>query len=130
MLVEMKKRYILFNVAAYVSISLSIVVVAYFVNVLLLFSNEMISPTEALFFEGIGFLLFGFLLLLGRGGINRWSQSAVILSAAAEAVYGDDTVGPDEIMRRDVWKSKGFIRTGLVLVLTGVFMFLVYFLTL
>ena len=126
----MKKRHILFNVAAYAGISLSIVVVVYFVNGLFLSSNEIISPTDALFVEGIIFLLIGFLLLLGRGGINLWSQSAAILSATAEAVYGSETVGPNEIMRKDVWKSKGFIRAGLILVIAGVFMLVVYFLTL
>lgn len=126
----MKKRHILFNVAAYTSISLSVVVVVYFINVSLLSANEIISPTDALFIEGIIFLIIGFLLLLGRGGINLWSQKAALLSATAEAVYGTDTVGPAEIMRKDAWKSKGFIRAGLILVITGVFMLAVYFLTL
>jgi hypothetical protein len=49
--------------------------------------------------------------------------------AAASAVLGADTVGPAEIMRRDSWKSKGFIRTGVVLVLTGILMIAAYFLT-
>lgn len=126
----MKKKHILLNVTAYASVSSLIVVIVYFFNVLLLSSNEIISKTDALFVEGIIFLLLGFLLLLGRGGINLWSQKAALLSAAAEAVYGADTVGPAEIMRKNSWKSKGFIRAGLVLVIAGVFMLAIYFLTL
>lgn len=126
----MKKKHILSNVAGIAGVSSLIVVMAYFVNVLLFSSNEIVSPTDAMFIEGVGFLLIGSLLLLGRGGINLWSKKAAILSATAEAVYGAETVGPAETMRKDAWKSKGFVRAGLILVLTGVFMFAVYFLTL
>jgi len=126
----MKKRRVFLNVAAHAGISSLIVVIVYSLNVLLLSSNKVVSPTDALFIEGVGFLLIGSLLLLGRGGINLWSKKAAILSATAEAVSGADTVGPAETMRKDAWKSKGFVRAGLILVLTGVFMFAVYFLTL
>jgi len=71
----------------------------------------------------------GFMLLLGRGGIDPLGKKAAMLVAAASAVLGADTVGPAEIMRRDSWKSKGFIRTGVVLVLTGILMIAAYFLT-
>jgi hypothetical protein len=82
------------------------------------------------FIEGMIFLIFGLLLLLGSGGINLWSQKAAILSALAGAMYDEDTVGPSEIFRRDKWKPKGFIRTALILIFAGAFMILIYFLTL
>ncbi len=126
----MKKRYVLLNVAAYTSISAVIVIAVYLVNIYFLSSNMLISPTDAFFIEGVISLLFGFLLLLGRGGTNLWSKKAAILSSAAEAVTGEKTVGPREIMRRDAWKAKGFVRTGLILVITGVLMLAIYFLTL
>ncbi len=126
----MKKKYVLLNVAAYASISSLVAVAAHLFNVFFLSPSTMISPTDAFFIEGIFSLLSGFLLLLGRGGINLWSKKAAILASAAEAISGEETVGPREVMRRDAWKPKGFVRTGLVLVITGVLMLAVYFLTL
>lgn len=111
-------------------ISLTVTVVFYFVNVWFFSSKEYFSPTDAFFVEGMLFVICGLLLLLGRGGINLWSLKAAVLSALAEAVYNEDTVGPSEIMRKDRWKSRGFTRVALVLILTGVFMILVYFATL
>lgn len=123
----MRKKYVLLNVAMYTGVSLVIVIVVYFFNVLLLYSNEVISPNDAFFVEGVMFLLIGFLLLLGRGGLSLWNVKGAILAATAEALYGAETVGPSETLRRDAWKSKGFIRAGLILLLTGVFMLVIYF---
>lgn len=111
-------------------ISALITVVIYFLNVWLLSGKEYFSPTDALFLEGVVFLALGLFLLLGRGGISLWSKRAAILSALAEGLYGEDTVGPSEIFRRDKWKPEGFIRLGLVLTLTGVLMIVIYFVTL
>lgn len=88
------------------------------------------TSTEALFVEGIALLLMGLLLLIGRGGLNLSTVKAAILSASAEAVFGTEGVGPAEEMRIDSWKSKGFITAGLVLIMTGLFMLAMYFLTL
>ena len=126
----MKSKSVLLNLAAFSSISALITLVTYLVNVWLLSSNELFAPTDALFLEGIIFLIAGLLFLLGRGGINLWSQRAAILSALAEAIYHKDTVGPSEELRRDKWKPQGFIRLALILILAGVFMILTYFLTL
>jgi len=123
----MRKKYVLLNVAMYTGVSLVIVIVVYFFNALLLYSNEVISPNDAFFVEGVMFLLIGFLLLLGRGGLSLWNVKGAILAATAEALYGAETVGPSETLRRDAWKSKGFIRAGLILLLTGVFMLVIYF---
>lgn len=126
----MKNRNILFNVVVLSSISILITIATYFVNIWLFSSSKYLSPTDAFFIEGITFLISGLLLLLGRGGINLWSQRAAILSALAEAIYDADTVGPDEMFRRDRWKPKGFIRIALILMLAGLFMILIYLLTL
>jgi len=126
----MKKRNILLNIVMFSGISISITVAVYFVNTWFFSSSEYFSPTDIFFIEGILFLIAGVLLLLGRGGINLWSQKAAILSALAGAVYGGDTVGPAETLRRDVWRPKGFVRIALILILAGVFMILIYFLTL
>ena len=125
----MKNGNMLLNVVILSSISVLITIVTYFANIWLFSSYEYFSPTDAFFVEGLIFLLSGILLLLGRGGINLWSQRAAILSALAGAVFDEDTVGPSEIYRRDKWKPKGFIRIALILIFAGVFMIMVYFLT-
>jgi len=119
----------LLTLAVFSCISMIITVVFYFVNVQL-FTTPMLSPVDAMFIEGILFLIIGFLFLLGRGGINVWSQRAAILSALTEALSGKDMLGPDETLEKDRWKPKGFTRLALVLILTGVFMILAYFVTL
>jgi hypothetical protein len=126
----MKLGSILLNLAAFSSVSALITVGIYLFNVWLLSSNERFSPTNALFFEGMLFIIVGLLLLLGRGGINLWSQKAAILSALAGAVYNKDTVGPSEELRKDRWSPEGFTRLALVLMIAGTFMILTYFMTL
>ena len=125
----MKLGKALLNLAVFSCISMIITVVFYFVNVQL-FITPMLSPVDAMFIEGILFLIIGFLFLLGRGGINVWSQRAAILSALTEAISGKDMLGPDETLEKDRWKPKGFTRLALILILTGVFMILAYFITL
>jgi hypothetical protein len=126
----MKIRSILLNTARFSGISVLVVTAVYLVNVWLLSSNNLLSPTDALFIEGIFFLIIGLLLLLGRGGISRTSRGAAMLAASAEAVSGRDTICPNEIFRRDAWKAEGFTRIALIFILSGVFMILLYFLTL
>ena len=125
----MKLGKALLNLAVFSCISMIITVVFYFVNVQL-FTTPMLSPVDAMFIEGMLFLIIGFLFLLGRGGINVWSQRAAILSALTEAISGKDMLGPDETLEKDRWKPKGFTRLALILILTGVFMILAYFITL
>lgn len=120
----------LYSVAGWLAISSSIAVGAYVLDVMVFSSSTIISPAEALFVEGIAILLIGIMLLLGRGGINYSSKEAAILSAATEAMSGAETVGPAEQMRRDAWKSKGFSRAGMILVVAGAFMLAGYFISL
>lgn len=130
----MKNRQVLLNMIKYSSISLLITMAAYLFNMWLFYSSEYLrtrlSPNDGLFIEGLVFALSGFLLLLGRGGINLWSLRAALLSAASEAVYDRDSPSSSEIFRRDRWRPQGFVRIALILILSGVFMILVYFLTL
>jgi len=120
----MKYKSILRNIAAFSSISALITAATYFVNAWLLSGNKQFSPTEALFVEGIVFVLAGLLLLLGRGGINLASQKAAVLATLT------GTGSPSEIFRRDKWKPQGFIRSALILIVAGVLTLLTYFLTL
>ena len=113
-----------------IGISFLIAIAAYVLNLLLFSSSKIVSPTEAWFIEGATSFLLGLLLLLGKGGINYSSKEAAILSATTEAVSGAESVGPAEQMRRDAWKSKGFLRAGLIAVTAGIFTFIGYFVTL
>jgi hypothetical protein len=124
------RRRAIANVAALTSVSLLITIAGHCVNVVVVSPYLGVSPMDALFLEGIGSLLVGALLLLGRGGLNYWSVKAAILAAAAAAVTGAETVGPREMLRKDSWKASGFLRLGVVLLLTGVLMLAGYFLTL
>jgi hypothetical protein len=120
----------LYPVAGWIAISSSIAVAAYVIDLMLFSSSTIISPSEALFVEGVAFLLIGIMFLLGRGGINYSSKEAAILSATTQAVSGAETVGPAEQMRRDTWKSKGFSRAGIILIVAGVLMLAGYFMSL
>lgn len=111
-------------------ISFLITIIAYSVNLTVFSSNPNFSPTDILFIEGMCFLILGVLLLLGRGGINLWSQKAAILFSLADALFNEDTPGPRETLRRDAWKAKGFTRIALILIIAGVFMLVIYFLNL
>ena len=115
------------RVATYMLVPLLAVLVVYFLNLLVLPSRSFISPTEALFIEGIVFLNLGICLLMGRGGMSFASFRAALLSAEAEAVCGVESVGPAELMRRDSWKPKGFRRASLVLLLIGGLLIITYF---
>jgi hypothetical protein len=110
-----------------VIISLTISIIAYLLNVRFLSAHPNISPKTATFFEAILATLWGFLMLLGSGGISRNSRSAAIMASAVKAISDRDIIGPSEILRRDRWKPKGFVRVGLVLVMTGIFLLIIHF---
>ncbi len=124
---------ILINIVILVAFSLVIALIAYQIDIWVFTRNEYLrtrlSPNEALLMEGVISTLSGILLLLGRGGITWGSLRAAISSATAEALYDRDTVGPSEIYKQDRWKPHGFIRAGLIIILSGMFMILTYFLT-
>jgi hypothetical protein len=117
------------NLLIILGAAIIVTVVFYFLNALVFSSYRNFIPTDAFFLEGLVMMFLGFLFLLGRGGINLWSVKAAILAAVAGAVYKNEGIGPNEIMRRDRWKPEGFIRFSLVLILAGVLMLLVYFLS-
>jgi len=125
----MHTKKILTNLIIFLGIPTMITIAMYLIN-FKLFSNRSFSPTEPLFIEGILFLLLGALLFLGRGGINLWTAKAAILAAATKAISKKDTIGPNEIMKKDRWKAEGFPRLALILIISGALMLIAYFLTL
>ena len=121
---------ILLNVAVYSGVSLLVLVAVYLVDLWFLSSYLQLSALETLSMEGVMLIILGLLFLVGTGGINLGSLSAAMISAKAKAIFRGDIAGPDEVLRRDTWKAKGFTRTALILLFSGVLMILVYFLTL
>lgn len=107
--------------------SLTIVCATYVVDLWLFASNPRVSPKDALFLEGIISIPSGFLLFLGSGGITQGTEKAARLAAAADAISGE-AIGPSEVFRRDAWKPGGFARAGLVVMIIGLFLLLIYFL--
>jgi hypothetical protein len=124
------KKTNLFNLAVLIVIPAMLTVIMYVANLTLFSRNEYVSPADAFFVEGILFIILGTLFLLGSGGINRSSFQAAILGAAADGVYGKGGVGPSELFRRDSWKARGFPRIGFLLLLTGLIMLIIYFVSL
>ena len=118
------------NLLLILGAAITITVTMHFVNVWMFSSYRNFSPTDAFFLEGLLAIILGLLFLLGREGINLWSAKAAILSALAGALYKNKEMGPNEIMRRDGWKPGGIIYLALVLILAGVLMILIYFLSL
>jgi len=104
--------------------SLAVTIVTYAINL------QLFSSNSALFIEGIVSILAGILFLLGSGGINLWSQKAAILAAATEAISGKEQPKPSEIYKLDRWKPRGFTRLGLILIIAGILMLVLYFITL
>ena len=90
-----------------------------------------LTQNDALFLEGMFLVIFGLMLLLGRGGISLWSVRAAILGAALDALYGRKgrrAPGPSEVFQRDTWKPSGFVVFSLVLIFAGIVLILLYFL--
>jgi hypothetical protein len=116
------------NLVPLVIVSFIIAFATYAVDLWLFGSiYRSLSPKDASFVEGILFIPCGLLLLLGSGGITPGTERAARLAAAADAISGE-AVGPSEVFRGDAWKPEGFVRTGLVLMITGLFLIFMYFL--
>ena len=130
LVLETMNRSILRSIVFLLGSSTTLAGVTYAANFALFSSNRRVSPVEVTFVEGILFIIAGILLFLGSGGINRASQQAALLVAAAGAISGDQIVGPSEILRRDAWKPEGFTFVGLVLTIAGILLIAVYFVSL
>lgn len=115
------------QIAVLTCISLLATVILYFLDIQFFSPQPCVTPTDAAFIEGILLVLSGLLIFLGSAGISPASRQAAMLASAAEAISDKDVIGPSEVFRRDAWKPKGYTRLGLVLVLTGLFLLIIYF---
>ncbi len=129
----MKRKSVLLNALVFLIVPVLITIAQYYANVLImplfLRQDVSVSPTELLLYEGILFLIVGFLTLLGIRGAG--SEDAVRIVVLKKTIFGDNkTVGPSRIFRDYIWNPKGYLRVALVLIITGVLMILTYLLTL
>ncbi len=106
------------------------VVVLFFVflDFYVLPNDAYIRAYDWFFFEGIFCVIFGVLFFLGRGGINRYSLGSAATRAASDAVYGT-AYGVSDAFRKDKWKPQGFRRAALVLLISGLVLFVIYLFT-
>jgi len=120
---------VLQNVTLLIGASLILASATYVINLKLFSLHSRVSSVDTLFLEAIFFISIGALLFLGSGGISRTSQKAAMLASAAKAL-GKEVIGPSEIFRRDAWKPKGFTRLALTLIMTGIILLIIYFVSL
>ena len=123
----MSSRQIASGLLFLAGIAAIITVVVYFVNIWLLaraLSVNKVTPHEAFFVEGLLFLVSGFLLLVRGGGIDFWA----IREAFGRRIWGRVAVDTNEPVRRERWRPQGLIGLALVLLITGFFMLVLYFL--
>jgi hypothetical protein len=106
----------------------SVVLVLAGINFYILPHNAYVRVYDWFFFEGIFCLIFGVLFALGRGGIDRYTLGSATTRAATDAIYGTD-YGVSTAFRKDKWKPKGFPKAALVLLVSGLIMLIIYFLT-
>lgn len=117
------------NIASLIGISLILACVIHIFNLWLFSLKPLISPADASFLEGIISVILGVLFCIGSGGINPDTRKAAMLAALADAL-GKEVIGPSEVYKRDAWKPKGFIRLGLTLIIAGITLVIIYFVSL
>jgi hypothetical protein len=108
---------------------LAIVFIFSAINFFVLPARGGIRVYDWFLFEGLFCIVLSVLFALGRGGIDAYTLRSAATAAVADAVYGTD-YGVSETFRKDKWKPEGFPKAALVLMVAGLVMLVVYFLTL
>ena len=129
----MRSRNVLLNMLIFLSLSSLLVFILFLFNQWLLDTSVAfgLSQADLFFIEGVFIGPVGFLLLLGKGGINSWTLGVVLdrsvrnwffardveekIDRARWRAKGPEPVQPSEIFRADTWQPLGFIRLGLIL---------------
>jgi hypothetical protein len=107
----------------------TVVLVLVGINLFILPHNAYVGVYDWFLFEGIFCIIVGIIFAIGRGGIGPGSFREARLRAAIDAVYGKD-YAISEVYRKDKWNPKGFPKAALVLLIAGIVMIIVYFVTL
>jgi hypothetical protein len=90
-----------------------------------------ISQVDALFCEGIIFVILGILDFLAYGGMSYSGRRVGVQLAKAKGVFGDRvSVSASEMMRKDKWEKLGLMSVGSVAIITGVILLVIYFVSL
>lgn len=111
-------------------IEVSIVVLVFSALNLFIFPhNGSIRIYDWFLFEGIFCIVVSVLFALGRGGLDAYTLRSAATVAAADAIYGEEHK-VSEVFQKDRWKPQGFPKAALILLIAGVVMLVVYFLTL
>ncbi len=99
------------------------------INLFILPHNAFVTVYDWFFLEGIFCLILSILSALGRGGIDAYTLRSAETVALADAVYGKD-YEVSKTFRKAKWRPEGFPRAALVLLIAGIVMLMLYFLTL
>ena len=99
------------------------------INLFILPHNVSVRVYDWFFFEGIFCLIISVLFALGRGGIDAYTLRSAETAALADAVYGED-YEVSKTFRKDKWRPEGFPKAALVLLIAGIVVLILYFLTL
>jgi len=99
------------------------------INIFLLPHSNSIRAYDWFLFEGILCIIISVLLASGRGGINAYTLRSAATVAATDAIYNKD-YEVSTVFRKDKWKPEGFPKAALVLLIAGIAMLVIYFLTL
>ena len=99
------------------------------INLFILPHNISVTVYDWFLFEGIFCLILSILFALGRGGIDAYTLRSAETAALADAVYGED-YEVSKTFRKDKWRPEGFPKAALVLLIAGIVVLILYFLTL
>jgi hypothetical protein len=105
-----------------------VVIIFYTLNfIIVTYFSLTISIHDLAFIEGIFFILLGISFLLGSGGLSPATLKELFFASAADVVT-DESYAPSDILRREVWKTRGKQKLGLILVFSGIILIVLYFL--
>jgi len=124
----MKRKTVLLKTLVFSTVPALITIAQYYANVIVLSNHKYLSPTDALAYEGVSFVIVGLLAIIGIGCRKVTEEAAMIAAVAKGAPGGEKTVGPSEIFREYIWNPKGSTGIGLILIFAGVLMILTHFL--
>jgi len=125
----MARRALAFTLILYMIEVCGVVSTFTVLNFVILPHNVDFRTYDWFFLEGILCFILSVLFALGRGGIDAYTPRSANTKALADAVYGKD-YEISETFRKDKWRPEGFPRAALVLLIAGIVILIIYFLTL
>jgi hypothetical protein len=124
----MERRALAFIILLYFVGVCAVVLVFAALNFFILPHSIFFRTYDWFFFEGILCFILSGLFALGRGGIDAYTARSARTEASADAIYGKD-YGISETFRKDKWRPEGFPKAALILLMAGIVLLIIYFLT-